>query len=413
MEGNGAASSGMKKKFRFGPGVLVAAAFIGPGTVFTASNAGATYGLGLLWAVVAAVAGAIVLQSFGARLGIATGSGLGEYLRKSFADYPSVRLCVTGLVVLALGLGNAAFETGNLLGAAKGIEAVWGMDRRIWVLALAVVSAISVSVGAFTTLQRILVGMVVALSICFVAAALLTAPGSPRVSSPWSPVIDQQNLGLIIALIGTTIVPYNLFLHASSAAKNWQGVDKGEAMRQSTWDTVVAIVGGGLVTAAILLTASHAFYDRGVPLEDASQIATQIQPLLAGGASYGFAFGLFAAGLSSAITAPLATAFALCGLLGWETNLGASPFRAICLTVIAIGAVFACLFQSAPMQTIIIAQLANGVLLPFVAFVLVVAAWQMKRVLEMPAWWLAAGFLVAFATTCLALWKLAGIFLPN
>ena len=102
-----------KPRLRIGPGVLVTAAFIGPGTVITASRAGAEHGHGLLWTVVLAVIGAIVLQSLAAKIGIEQRQGLGESIRAALTGsvWLSPAIC---LVIFAIGVGNAAYQTGNL-----------------------------------------------------------------------------------------------------------------------------------------------------------------------------------------------------------------------------------------------------------------------------------------------------------
>ena len=118
---------------QFGPGLLVAAAFIGPGTVTTASVAGAETGYALLWALVFSIFATLVLQEMSARLGIVARLGLGEALRQSF-DSPLLRWAVIVLVVVAIGFGTAAFETGNITGAALGLETVAGLSTRVWAL---------------------------------------------------------------------------------------------------------------------------------------------------------------------------------------------------------------------------------------------------------------------------------------
>ncbi len=106
---------------RFGPGLVVAAAFIGPGTITTASVAGAQFGFSLLWAIVFAVVATLVLQEMSARLGLISGQGLAEALRSTF-NQPVLGGAATALVIVAIGFGNAAYEAGNILGAAMGLE---------------------------------------------------------------------------------------------------------------------------------------------------------------------------------------------------------------------------------------------------------------------------------------------------
>ena len=95
------------RRFGFGPGLLVTAAFIGPGTVVTASKAGAQYGCQLLWTIVFASIGTIALQSLAARLGIITGNGLGESISITLSNYRFLRPAIA-LVIAAIGVGNGA-----------------------------------------------------------------------------------------------------------------------------------------------------------------------------------------------------------------------------------------------------------------------------------------------------------------
>ena len=106
-------------KLPFGPGALVAAAFIGPGTVTACTLAGANFGYALIWALVFATVATVVLQDMSARLGIAGGMGLGEALVAPGTPAALKWLSIV-LVLAALALGNAAYEAGNLSGGALG-----------------------------------------------------------------------------------------------------------------------------------------------------------------------------------------------------------------------------------------------------------------------------------------------------
>jgi Mn2+/Fe2+ NRAMP family transporter len=98
-------------------------------------------------------------------------------------------------------------------------------------------------------------------------------------------------------------------------------------------------------------------------------MAKQLEPLLGRWAKYFFAFGLFSAGLSSSITAPLAAAYATAGALGWKRDLKDKKFKTIWMIVLAVGIVFSGIGLK-PISAIIFAQAANGILLPIVAIFL-------------------------------------------
>jgi manganese transport protein len=357
---------------RFGPGLLVTAAFIGPGTVTTASVAGGRFGFALLWALIFSIIATIVLQEMAARLGLVSGEGLAEALRTTFRSRVLAVLSA-GLVVAAIAAGNAAFQTGNIMGAAMGMEMLTGMSRQIWVLAVGAGAIIMLGLGAYRAIERLLVGLVMVMSIVFVVCMFVVRPNPlDMLSGMLVPRVPSGSLVTVIALIGTTVVPYNLFLHASSVREKWPAtVPTAQALKESRLDTIVSISIGGLITLAIMTTAATAFFAEGKELRSAATMAEQLEPLLGPAAKYFFATGFMAAGVTSAITAPLAAAYATAGALGWKRDLRDRRFRAVWLVIVIVGAGFAFVGER-PVAAIIFAQAANGILLPVAAVFLLV-----------------------------------------
>ncbi|MGW0828559.1 Nramp family divalent metal transporter [Streptomyces sp. NPDC002845] len=356
---------------RFGPGLLVTAAFIGPGTVTTASIAGADFGFALVWAVAFSVGAAMVLQEMSARLGIVSRAGLGEALRTTFRQ-PAVMYGAIGLVVVAIAFGNSAYQTGNLTGAGLGLEAVTGVSPQVWAGVVGAVAFILLLTGTYRLIEKAIIALVVLMSVVFVATMVIVRPDLGDLFGGLVPSVPNGSTLMVIALIGTTVVPYNLFLHASSVSQKWsEDVPVDEALKESRGDTYLAIGLGGLITLAVVTTAATAMFTKGLEVKSAADMAAQLEPLLGSWAQSFFALGLFAAGLTSAITAPLAAAFAVSGALGWKPDLKATRFRAIWALVLLTGTIFAVLGES-PVTAILFAQAANGLLLPVIAVFLLV-----------------------------------------
>ncbi|GAB3031852.1 Nramp family divalent metal transporter [Bowmanella dokdonensis] len=362
---------------RFGPGFLVTAAFIGPGTITTASMAGANFGFSLLWVLVFSITATLVLQGMAARLGLVTGMGLAESLRENLST-PWARWLASVLVVSAIGIGSAAYEAGNLTGAALGIQSLLGGQLQGWSLLLAAVAGALLFSGRYALLEHTLIGLVLLMSLVFITTMVMSRPDIPALfEGLLLPSIPAGGLTTTLALVGTTIVPYNLFLHSSLVARQKQRLEKNE-LRKIQCDSGLAISLGGLITLAIVSTASAAFF--GQQLEggsgmNAGNMARQLEPLLGSLAQYFFAVGLFAAGLTSAITAPLAGAYAVCGILGWSTDLNAKRFRGVWASILLCGALGAST-QMSPVAVILFAQATNGVLLPITAIYLL---WLMNK----------------------------------
>ncbi len=354
--------------FRFGPGALVTAAFIGPGTVTSCMLAGANFGYALVWALVFATAATIILQEMSARLGVITGKGLGEALMSSA---PPLRFLMAALIILALGIGNSAYQAGNLTGAALGTQALFeaGQISRTWiVLVLTILTAALLILGNYHLLERVLIALVLLMSLAFAASLIITRPDFGAMLMGLAPRLPKDSLFTTMALIGTTIVPYNLFLHAASVRQKWPNRDAA-ALQEARTDTVVSVGLGGLISIFILVTAAASLFGASLSVANAGDFARAIEPTYGAFAKYMIGIGLLAAGFSSALTAPMAAAYAVCELTRRPAQ--GAWFRAVALTVLAIGAIIA-LAGFNPLQLIMMAQAANGLLLPVIASFLLV-----------------------------------------
>ncbi|MDX1547246.1 MAG: divalent metal cation transporter [Rhodothermales bacterium] len=376
---------------RLGTSSLVVAAFVGPGTVLTCATAGVGFGYELAWVLLFATAAAFVLQSFTAGTGILAGKGLGEAMREAAAR-PAQRALLFGLVVLGLWAGCAAFEAGNLVGAAAGLVAVLGLGEGMlrWVVGgIAAVAALVLLLDLRAIVQA-LAGLVALMSVLFLAT-LFVAPvdWSAALAGLVTPSLPPEGLLTVVALIGTTIVTYNLFLHAAAARRYWQGDPPQRAWRRELRGMALFLPLGGLISLAILWAGATL---QGADVGSVAALAALLEPVAGSAARFFFGLGLLAAGVTSAVTAPLAAAAGIRELFGWPDDPRDRRYRAVWGTVVLTGLVFG-MTDLSPLSVIVAAQAANGLLLPFIAaFVLYLGARQ--RAVTLPRWYLAAGALV-------------------
>ncbi len=354
-----------------GPAAIVTAAFIGPGTLTTCTLAGASWGYALLWGLLFSVVATVILQEMASRLGIIGRMGLGEAIRASFTS-PIWRLAAVSLVIMAIGIGNAAYETGNLTGASIGLETLTGITTtgsasnpvRIWPSITGLFAFMLLISGSYRIIERLLVSLVIIMSITFITTAIMVKPGFMQVlSGLLVPRIPAGSAIMLIGLIGTTVVPYNLFLHASVAREKWNSRND---LFKSRIDSLLAIGVGGIISSSIVITSSVAFFGSGREISGVAELGEQLQPLLGPVARYFMAAGIFSAGVSSAVTAPLAAAYAITGVLGLPSNMKAPGFRIIWGTVLLTGIILATIGLR-PVRIILMAQFANGLLLPILA----------------------------------------------
>ncbi|CAM1344794.1 Nramp family divalent metal transporter [Tenacibaculum amylolyticum] len=363
----------IKKWFKnIGPGTLVAAAFIGPGTVTLCTLAGVNFGFSLLWAMVISIAATIVLQEMAARLGIISQKGLSEVIREEIQN-PYIKQFLIILILIAIVIGNSLYEAGNISGGVLGIETVVGkkviafgsISINLISILIGGIAFVLLYVGNYKFLEKILVSMVLLMSISFLVTAILTKPNLVNVfKGMFIPQLPENGLLTVIGLIGTTVVPYNLFLHASLVKEKWKNASDLPLARK---DTMISIVLGGVVSFAIIIAAAAI---PSTQIQNVSDLAVGLEPLYGTASKYLLAIGLFAAGITSAITAPLAAAYVVKGSLGWDVSLKNRKFRMVWASILILGILFSSLGVK-PIQIIKIAQIANGLLLPLIAGILV------------------------------------------
>lgn len=368
----------LKKLFKnIGPGTLIAAAFIGPGTVTVCTLAGVNFGFNLLWAMLLSIIATIVLQEMAARLGIISQKGLSEVIREEI-KIPFLKQFVIVLILAAIVVGNASYEAGNISGGILGLDTIIGnyyltintVSINISSLLIGIIVFLILYIGNYKFLEKALISLVLLMSVSFVATAIITKPNLAEVlKGLFIPNFPEKSILTIIGLVGTTVVPYNLFLHASLVKERWK---KKEDVSLAKKDTIISIILGGLVSIAIIISAAAI---KTTNITNASDLAEGLAPLFGEFARYFMGLGLFAAGITSSITAPLAAAYVAKGCLGWSGGLKSKKFRFVWMIVLFLGVLFSSIGIK-PIEIIKFAQVANGMLLPIIAGILL---WIMNK----------------------------------
>ncbi len=340
---------------------IISAAFIGPGTVTTASNAGALFGLNLVWALLFSIFATIVLQEAAARITIASGKSLGEIIAYKYSKQGKSRLRF--LLFFAVAFGCAAYQAGNMLGALSGLQLFFRFPQGWATVGLGIFCVALLWIGSFRIIANIL-GLVVALmGVLFcVVAFRVDIPGSEWLAGFFFPKAPEGSLLLVISLIGTTIVPYNLFLAS--------GISSRQSVQEMRLGITLAILIGGVISLAIMIVGTAV---EGVFSFEA--LAEAMANRLGPWAITFFGLGLFAAGMSSSITSPLAAAVTARSLFGAENeewSVHSKNFRLVWGVILGIGMIFGFL-NVKPIPAIILAQAVNGILLPVVAIFLLFA----------------------------------------
>ena len=356
---------------KIGPGALIAAAFIGPGTVTVCSIAGNSFGYTLLWAIFLSLVIALILQEMSIRVGIISKKGLTELIRTEFKNSFFKKILII-LIFTTIIVGNTAYEAGNIGGAILGLESLIGnFSYKFYDLNINLASPIIGSlafiilyIGNYKFLERIFISIVIIMSFSFVISAIITKPELTKIIDGLFKFKTPQNSFLtIIGLLGTTVVPYNIFLHSSLVKEKWKKLDD---LKIAKTDLLIAIIIGALISISIIITAASISLPS---ISSAADLALGIEPVYGSFSKFLMSLGLISAGLTSAITAPLAAAFVACGCFGWKSNLKSFKFRSIWIIILIIGTII----SSTGIKLIIIiqfAQVTNALLLPIIVFTL-------------------------------------------
>ena len=348
-----------------GPGLLAASAGNDAGGIATYASAGASYGYGLLWAMVIVTICVGVVQEMSARMGAVTGKGFSDLVRETFT------LRQTALILLTLLVANTGIIVSEFIGIAAAAE-LFGVSRYVAVPIAAVFVWLLVTRGSYGWVERIFLVLTLAF-LAYIAAAFLAGPD-------WGTVLrttvrpdfhfDRDYLHLLIALIGTTISPYmQLYVQSSVVEK---GVTPDE-YRYTRFDVIAGTLSAGIVAAFIIIATAATLHPRGIAVDTAADAARALEPVAGEYAGVLFALGLLGASLLAAGVLPLATTYMLSEALGFERGVSRSwseapIFMGILTGLIVLGAVVA-LVPGLPLIKVLVGvYVLNGLLLPVELF---------------------------------------------
>jgi len=355
-----------KNFFRLGPGILITAAFIGPGTLTVCTIVGVNSGMLLLWAILFSVIITIISQNIVAKISWETKKGLAQVLLEH-SKTPLKKWSLIILLISAIFFGNSAYEAGNITGAKIGLQQIieskffdlTGFDILPLIICF-LISAIYL-MGGSEIIKKILLAIVVLMSFSFIFAAIITKPDLLSIlNGLFIPRFNANQLTLLLSVIGTTIVPYNLFLH-SALVKNMSSVTDFKQIRM---DTIISVSIGGLISLCIVMVAANSGLKS---VESVSDLGISLSPIYGELSEYLISIGLFGAGLSSAITAPLAASYVVSECFDWKQRENRSKY--IFLFVLITGTIFSSLGLN-PIVIIQLAQIFNGLLLPIIGLFL-------------------------------------------
>lgn len=366
-----------KKFLRFlGPGLLVSVGYMDPGNWATDIEAGSRYGYGLLNVVVACSLAAILLQYLSLKLGLATGMDLARQSREQFR--PKTNFALWILAELAI----IACDLAEVLGSALAFKLLFGCSL-LWgvaITALDTVIILSLKGRGFRQIEAIVLGLILTIGICYGIELFLAQPDWGLVAGGLIPsretFQDSHAWYLAIGILGATVMPHNLYLHSSVVQTRFAGgkdEEVAEAIRYSTWDTVVSLSLALFVNASILILAASAFHFHGhqgvADIQDAHELLSPVLGSVL--ASALFAIALLASGQSSTFTGTIAGQILMEGYMNWK--IPCWQRRLITRALALIPAFFGVLWlgENSVGRLLVLSQVCLSLQLPFAIFPLI------------------------------------------
>jgi len=350
-----------------GPGFITANVDNDAGGIATYSVAGAQFGYSLLWTMIPITLALVIVQEMSSRMGAVTGKGLSDLIREEFG------LRVTFLLMVALVATNFGNIASEFAGVASSFE-LFGVSRYVVVPLSALLVWGIVVHGTYSSVEKVFLSAS-AFYVCYIVSGVLAHPdwraaALSTVTRPESTGFRNYGyLSMIIGLAGTTIAPWMQFYLQASI------VEKGITVRQyatSRLDVIVGCLFAAVVAWFIVVACAATLHTAGkYAIENGADAAEALRPLAGDWAFLLFAAGLFNASLFAASILPISTAYAVCEGLGLESGLDkrfeeAPVFYWLYTALVVFGAGVVLLPGFPLFRVMVLSQVVNGVLLPFV-----------------------------------------------
>jgi NRAMP (natural resistance-associated macrophage protein)-like metal ion transporter len=390
----------MLKRFRYhwavffsviGPGFITAVVDNDAGGIYTYSQAGAKYGYLPLWTLLPITVLLIVTQEMCSRMGAVTGKGLSDLIREEFG------LRATFLMMAILVLANLTNMMADFAGIASSLE-LFGLSRYITVPLGAVAVWSLVVKGSYRSVEKVFLWACVVYIAYIISGFLVRPDWKTAAIDSVRPVLmlDGGYITMLIGMVGTSIAPWmQFYLQAAVVEK---GITAKE-YKESRIEVIVGCIVMSITAFFIIVACAGAIYSVAPrDIKDAADAALGLRPF-GKYASFLFALGLFNASLFAACILPLSTAYSVCEGLGFESGVNrrfreAPIFYWLFTGLIVVGGGVILLPNFPLIKMILLSQVINGVLLPFVLIFMTVlinkhslmGEWTNTRFYNVIAW---------------------------
>jgi len=352
----------LKKIFKsVGPGFIIAAVVLGPGSITVSSKIGSTEGYSFLWVILVGAISMAVYTNMSVRFGVMHEKSLLKTISEKYGKWLSVIIGVSSF------FAAMSFQFGNNLGVGIGMKTLTGIDENIWPLIFTPTAIVLIffTKNIYKTLEIIMMIIVIIMISAFVVNLVLIKPDLVATAKGFVPSpFSIKNFNEIAALVGTTFVLHNAFFQSYLIQnKGWNIVDKKRSIR----DSYVGVFLLGLMSVLVIITAAATLKPQGITINSAADMAIQLEMLLGSGAKYVFGLGFISAAFSSLLVNSITGGGLLADSLGMGRSMDEKMPKVFTVIILLMGMFIATVFKGNIIYALIMAQASSMLGVPLIA----------------------------------------------
>jgi len=344
-----------------GPGFIIAAVVLGPGSLTVASRIGSEHGYAFLWVIVLAAIFMVIYTSMGVRFGISNDKSILQAISDNYGRWFAI------LIGISAFLSASSFQFGNNLGIGIGMQGITGIDERIWPLIFTPLAMVMVlwAKNLYKLLERLMMGMVMIMIIAFLFNIFLIKPEIGPMAKGFLPLsLSLKNMDVVAALMATTFALVGAIYQSYLVQnKNWRNSN----LKRGLNDTYMGIFLLAFISALVIITSAAALHPFGIEVNSAADMALQLEALFGGHSKIIFSLGLCAAAFSSLMVNSVMGGGLLADGLGLGHSMNDKMPRIFTSIILLIGMFIAVFFRGNVIYALIMAQASSIFAVPLIA----------------------------------------------
>jgi len=353
---------GIKRIFRsLGPGFIIAAVVLGPGSITVASRIGSQYGYAFLWVIIFAAIFMVIYTSMGVRFGVSSNKSILQSIADNYGRW------FAAIIGISAFLSASSFQFGNNLGIGIGMQGITGIDERVWPLIFTPLGMIMIfrAKNLYKVLEKLMMYMVMIMIVAFLFNLLLTKPDMVQLAKGFVPLsFSSENLDVVAALVGTTFALVGAIYQSYLVQnKNWNISN----LRQGLNDTYTGIFLLAFISILIIVASADVLHPYGIKVNSAAEMAMQLESLFGPYAKIIFSLGLCSAAFSSLIVNAIMGGGLLADGLGMGRSMNEKMPKIFTSVILLTGMSIAVFFKGNVIYALILAQASSILAVPLIA----------------------------------------------